>query len=776
MSTRFLTILFLQFFAMSMSAQRTLLDDDWEFRLDGESWQRTDIPHDWSIEGQFSKEAPAGNDGGYLPTGLGWYRKELSPINAQHARLLFDGVYMNAEVRLNGTLLGGHPYGFVPFSTIDLVPYLSRTDKNIIEVRVDNSQQKNCRWYTGSGIYRHVWLEEYDDIHLTTDGIGITTDSISDGHATIHARIEVCNESHKTEEVCVRMNIGEQQCSTSIPIKAGEKELFPLTLTLLHPRLWSPDTPNLYQARIEVLAKDKVTDSYTESFGVRSFSYSAEDGFRLNGQPILINGACLHHDNGPLGAAAFDAAEVHRVRLMKEAGFNLLRTSHNPPSKAFLDACDSIGMMVIDEAFDGWRDEKNRHDYHELFADWAITDIQTMIRRDRNHPGIIAWSIGNEIIERKKPQAVKDAHMLAKAVHDIDPTRPVTQALAAWDPDWEIYDPLAAEHDIVGYNYMIHKHETDHQRVPSRIIWQTESYPRDAFQNWNITHDNNYVIGDIVWTGLDYIGESGIGRYYYEGQTPGEHYQHDQWPYHGAYCGDVDITGLRKPVSYYRDMLWNNNPQLYMAVREPDGYYGKIKETLWSVWPTWESWNWEGWEGKGIDVEVSSRYPKVRLYLNEKLIGEQQVSRDTKFQAIFHIPYQTGTLKAEGIDEQGSVRESKILHTAGKPVGIRIIPDRTTLKADNQDLSFITIEVIDKDGNTCPNADNLLQVGIKGDATLAAFCNADWRDLGSVRDNEHKAWKGRAQAIVRSGKKHGKATITVSSPTLRCRSIKIQTR
>lgn len=758
--------------AFDLFAQRTLLDDEWQFRLDGETeWRSIDLPHDWSVEGDFDREAPAGNDGGYLPTGRGEYRKLLNcDGKAKHLRLHFEGVYMNAEVRVNGIRVGGHPYGYVPFVTTDIVPYLRRGRKNTIEVTVDNSQQKNCRWYSGSGIYRHVWLEAYGDIALLPHGISIATIEADSRQATVETQVELQNHSSQARKVSVDQVISDlaDSPSTCIVLEAGEQRTVTLRQHIPNPRLWSPEHPELYRAAIRITAEGEVTETHLRSFGIRTLSYSATDGFRLNGHPMLVNGACLHHDNGPLGAAAFDAAEIHRVRLMKEAGFNTLRTSHNPPSEAFLSACDSLGMMVIDEAFDGWREAKNAHDYHLLFERWAVEDVQTMVHRDRLHPSVIAWSIGNEIIERKSPQAVRDARRLAEAIREIDPSRPITQALAAWDSDWEIYDSLAAEHDIVGYNYMLHKHAGDHERVPERVIWQTESYPRDAFANWATVADHPYVIGDIVWTGLDYIGESGIGRYFYEGQTPGEHYQRDQWPYHGAYCGDVDITGWRKPISHYRSMLWHTDgEQLYMAVREPDGYHGRIRETQWSVWPTWESWQWPGWEGKPIEVEVISRHPAVRLYLNDSLVGEQSTHRDTQFKAVFSVPYQPGTLKAVALDADRHILDTFLLSTPSQPAALRIVADRTSLRADGRDLAFLVIEVVDAHGHPCPNAANRLTVSVRGSASLEALCNADWRELDTMRDAVHPAWKGRALAVVRAGRKRGKARITVEAEGLR---------
>ena len=364
---------------------------------------------------------------------------------------------------------------------------------------------------------------------------------------------------------------------------------------------------------------------------------------------------------------------------MKDAGFNLIRTSHNPTTRAFLDACDSIGMLVIGEAFDGWRTAKKPYDYSTLIDSCYREDIRAMVERDRNHPSIICWSIGNEVIERKDIRVVHTAKMLKQAVLDYDATRPVTEALCAWDRDWEIYDPHFDVLDIGGYNYMIFKHASDHQRNPKRVMWQTESYPRDAFRNWKVVSDYPYVIGDIVWTGLDYLGESGIGRNYYDGETPGESWREGGVPeWHGAYCGDVDITGWRKPISHYREMLWKDSKDLYMAVKEPDGYRGKINMTSWSVWPTWESWNWQGWEGKPVEVEVYTKAPEVTLYLNDKQIGKKSVDISTEFKAVFSVPYQAGTLRAE------AGGKSVTLSTAGEPAKLRLTADRPALKAESR--------------------------------------------------------------------------------------------
>ena len=725
--------------------RKQLFDADWQFSKDSTTWRTVNLPHDWSIEGDFDKDAPAGHDGAYLPTGKGWYRKEFRIKNLElrdkTLRLYFEGVYMNAEVYVNGQKAGGHPYGYSSFF-VDITPY-AKIGQNEVEVRVDNSQQKNCRWYSGSGIYRHVWLLTTGKRYIDEWSVNVATPDIH----TVEIKAEVVMED-------------------------GTRKPIEKTIHVENPHLWSPEDPYLYHTTIEAEG-----DVVPVTYGIRTIEYSSKKGLLLNGKPIVLNGGCVHHDNGILGACAFDAAEYRRVRLLKKAGFNAIRTSHNPPSETFLRACDELGLLVIDEAFDGWREKKNDFDYSTLIDQWWQEDIKAMVLRDRNHPSVFCWSTGNEVIERKKIEVVKTAHNLNTLCRQLDPQkRPVTSALCAWDPEWDIYDPLAAEHDIVGYNYMIHKSQSDHERVPSRVMVQTESYPRDAWQNYRKVMDEPWVIGDFVWTAIDYLGESGIGRWYYEGEPAKEPWEAPMFPNHAAYCGDIDLIGQRKPISHYRSMLWNGltpNPSpkgegsIYMAVKEPDGYYGKINTTMWSVWPTYESWTWPGHEGKNIEVEVYSREPKVRLYLNDQLIGEKETS---ECKAVFTLPYQPGTLRAMAGGESVS------LQTAGEATAIRLSVSTSLhnregkgvgLQADGQDLAFITVELTDADGTVNLLANNELTASVSGSATLIGFGNADIKDCDRYTDSTHKAWKGRALLVVRSTGKKGRATITLQGKGLK---------
>lgn len=767
--------------SLLVSGENVRFNDGWKFRpgddysakdddFNDNGWLKLSLPHDWSINMPFDKNAPAGNDGGYLPAGTGWYRKafNVSPESIGKKRqLYFEGAYMNTDVYVNGHLAGNNPYGYSSFF-VDLTPY-QKPGENTIAVRVDNSKQKNCRWHSGSGIFRNVWLKETGDTHIDNWGVQITTPALD----TAVVKTAVVNESDRDKTVIVNTTIDGVTKSTEIKLKAGEKSMAEQKFTLPGAKSWSPDSPNLYTAHIAVTEDGKEIDSAAETFGFRTIEWSSAKGFKLNGEHILLNGCCVHHDNGILGAAAYDRAERKRVEQLKEAGFNAVRTSHNIPSETFLKACDELGLLVIDEAFDGWRDAKNDFDYHTLFDDNWLKDIDVMVKRDFNHPSIICWSIGNEVIERDKIEVVTTAKKLADRCRELDPTRPVTSALANWGKVWVTYDPLAAQHDIVGYNYMIHESESDHQRVPERVMWQTESYPNDSWSNYRKVKDHPYIIGDFVWTGMDYIGESGIGRWYYEGDVPGEHYHRPLYPWHASYCGDIDLTGLRKPISHYRSMLWNEDGEhLYIAVKEPNNYKGEIKTTLWGTWPTFESWNWPGHEGKDIEVEVYSHYPTVRLYLDGSLIGEKKTK---EMKAVFTLPYREGTLMAEGINDD-KVMETKTLKTAGKVAGIRLMPDRTNLKADDSDLSYIVIEIIDSEGNVVPVADNRLTVEVSGNATLQALGNADIKDNDPYFDGSHHAWKGRALAVVRSNGRKGASTVKVSSPGLKTKTIRLTSK
>ncbi|MBN1952696.1 MAG: DUF4982 domain-containing protein [Bacteroidales bacterium] len=772
--------------------RKQLFDSGWKFQLgdfpeaptadfNDSSWRSLDLPHDWSIEGSVDKKNPTGNDGGYFPAGEGWYRKTFtvpSEWKDKEVSVYFEGVYTNSEVFINGTSLGMRPYGYSSFAC-KLTPYLEFGKENLMAVHVDNSMQNNSRWYTGSGIYRHVWLLVTDQVHIKHWGIGISTPEISPKEAFVEIKTTLVNSTNTKQNLKLLTNIldpkGAKLKSDSKPVSlapGAETEVIQ-NIRVQGPAMWTPDSPDLYKANVQVIRDKVVIDQTEQTFGIRSIEFSSEKGFLLNGKPFLLNGGCVHHDNGILGAAAYDRAEERRVELLKSAGFNAMRTSHNPPSEAFLNACDRLGLLVMDEAFDGWKENKKPYDYANHFEEWAERDLQDMVLRDRNHPSIIMWSIGNEVLERKSPEAVEITKMLRDAIRQIDTTRPVTSAMTTWDEEWEIFDPMMAAHDVCGYNYQLSRAPSDHERVPSRIIVNTESYPANAFNIWKLVSEKSYIIGDFVWTAIDYLGEAGIGAYYYPGEDADEHWQSDRFPWHGAYCGDIDLTGWRKPISHYRSMLYDGPEKLYLAVREPNPGNGTIALTAWSVWPTHESWTWPGYEGKDIQVEVCSKYPRVRLYLNDSLIGEKATGKDEQFKALFTLPYTPGELKAAGM-ENGEVQETTILQTAGVAAAIKLTADRREIRANGQDLSFITLEITDQDGKLVPYADNVLEFEIAGPGVIAGLGNANLKDSESYVGTTCRAWQGRALMVIKSTKSTGQVVVNIKSEGLKDARISIR--
>jgi beta-galactosidase len=764
---------------------RILFDEGWKFSLDDHkaaeavgfddrSWRCVELPHDWGIEGARRRQYPSKGGGGYFPAGIGWYRKTFvppSPWKDKEVLLYFEGVYMNATVFVNGRRVGHHPYGYSTFY-YNISSFLDPGHPNVIAVRVDNSAQPNCRWYSGSGIYRHVRVIVKDPVHIDPWGIFVETPEVSANQATVKVRTLLKNEGRTDENVVLSAVIMDKRDKVvasgrvNVTLDAKQEKELTQVMAVPDPLLWSVDSPDLYHVRMSVVQKGRVRDREVRAFGIRTIRFTTDHGFQLNGRSIKLYGGCVHHDNGCLGAAAFDRAEERKAGLLKAAGFNAVRTSHNPPSPAFLDACDRLGLLVVDEAFDGWRMAKTSYDYSRYFDSCWRMDLGSMVLRDRNHPCVILWSIGNEVVERRTPGAVQTAKALVSLVRRIDPTRPVTSAVVAWGSDWANFDSLFAVHDVAGYNYALSHAPSDHERVPGRLIIQTESYPRDAFANWDLVRSHSYILGDFVWTAMDYLGESGIGRNVYPGEAPGEHWEGDLFPWHGSYCGDIDLTGQRKPVSYYRSMLNSEVSSIYMAVREPEPDTGKIGETLWSVTPASESWTWPGREGKDMQVEVYSKHPRVRLYVNGRLAGEQPCTVREAYKAVFHLLYVPGTLKAVGVDGDQETDQA-VLRTAGAPYAIRLHADRTALKADGQDLSFVDIEVTDESGERQPNADNRVVCTIDGPATIAGIANADMEDTDSYAGHTRKTWHGRALVVLRTTHKTGRITLTVTSAGLK---------
>ena len=656
-------------FSQSIEKGTNLFDSDWRFHLGGalsaekptfddSKWRAIDLPHDWSIENLSGTDSPFNPDaisqvnGGFTTGGTGWYRKSFVLSEGQSAKRIviqFDGVYMNPEIWINGVSLGSHPYGYTSF-WYDITEHIKFGKLNVLAVKVRN-EGENSRWYSGSGIYRHVWLKVLEPVHVAQWGTTITTPEINAGSAKINIKTKVNNQSDSALKVKVITRIlnakGEESGKTESSQTIEKKGLseFVQDVVVSKPGLWSVDSPELYTAINEVYADDQLVDRVETKFGIRSILFDVVNGFLLNGKSVKLKGGCFHHDNGPLGSRSYDRAEERRVELLKASGFNAIRCSHNPPSPAFLDACDRLGMLVIDEAFDMWSDGKNTSDYHLWFEKWWQRDIESMISRDINHPSIILWSIGNEIPGMDSPEVAKTAQLLADFVRKSDPSRKVIAAVNGLNP---AKDPFFATLDIAGYNYGSggdHQKndifEIDHNRVPSRIMVQTESYPLEAFKSWMDVTDHPWLFGDFVWTAFDYIGEASIGwRGYFQEQR--------FYPWNLAFCGDLDICGWKRPQSFYRDALWMTN-QLSLFVKPPKPSFEENPDRQsWSKWHWLDAvadWNWKGHENKPLEVSVYSSCEEVELFLNNKSLGRKKTNRSTEFKAIWEVPYQAGELK-----------------------------------------------------------------------------------------------------------------------------------
>lgn len=755
------------------------------------AWKTVDLPHDFSMEiiadsakaahiGPFTKASEGGPSTGEVKGGTGWYRKHFTfdkSFNKKQVTLCFDGVYMLASVWVNGKKAGDHFYGYTPFS-FDITQLLNQSGDNIIAVEVKNPG-KNSRWYSGSGIYRHVWLTVTNPLHIAENGVFITTNMPTKDTADIHLSVSVKNGGSSAIDAKVVTTIKnangktvdekESELKTSSGNTASVEQLLKIT----SPDLWSLESPSLYTATVQVVSNSNVADSIDVRFGVRTISFSAENGFLLNGESVKMKGGCMHHDNGLLGSATFDRAEERRIEVMKANGFNAIRTSHNPPSKQFLEACDRLGMLVIDEAFDMWEHPKNPSDYSKFFKTNWKSDLESMILRDRNHPSVIFWSIGNEVYERADTSGVRIARQLASAVKSLDNTRPVTQAVCGfWDHPgmkWAATEPAFASLDVGGYNYQWMEYENDHKKFPSRIMMGTESFPIEAFENWQQVKKNSWVIGDFVWTGMDYLGESGIGHVFFD-----KHEFSMPWPWYDSWCGDIDITGQKKAQSYYRDVVWKRS-NLEMAVHSPVPAGKKEGVSGWG-WPDeYQSWTWPGNEGKKLQVSVYSTCQEVRLELNGKVIGQKPVSDKTKLTARFDVPYAAGELKTTGLTD-GKEVATKIFRTAGAPASIKMIADRNEIKANRNDLAYVTLEVLDKDGNLVPNADVKVKLSVSGDGELLASGNAAPNDMESFRNPLVKVYNGRCLAILRPFAAAGKIRLNAEADGLPGAMVEIVTK
>jgi len=701
---------------------------------------------------------------GYFVGGTGWYRKHFTLVPAdadKNVTICFDGVYMNADIWLNDRHLGNHPYGYTSF-VYNLTPYLKPAgQENVLVVQVKNTG-RNSRWYSGSGIYRHVWLAVADPVNIPFWGVHVTTSNVSKTSATVNVATTIENNCDADVAIRLRTRLVDPDGKdleikdSDVQLSAGDKQEFTQVFSVNNPVLWSPDNPALYSARIELVGDQGILDRSETTLGIRTLRFTVEKGFELNGEVVKLKGGCMHHDNGLLGAAAIDRAEERRVQLMKEYGFNAIRTSHNPPSPAFLDACDRFGILVMDEAFDCWEEGKNQDDYGRYFNKWWQRDLESMILRDRNHPCIIMWSIGNEVPQRGEERGFVIAEQLRNEVHRLDPTRPVTEAICElWDGrPWSAVQKMFTFLDVGGYNYQWRQYGPDHDKFPERIMVGTESFPGEAFENWQAVIDNPYVIGDFVWTSWDYLGETGIGNAVLDNEPSA-----NSLPWFNAWCGDVDICGFKKPQMLYKDVLWNNS-KLEMAVHTPIPE-GKREIVSYWGWPDeLQSWNWNGHEGHIMDVRVFSYYPVVRLELNGKVIAEQTIHEDSKLTAHFKVPYEPGILRAIALDN-GTEAAVKELKTTGMPAKIKLAADRTGIKADRNDLSYVKIEITDDQGNLIPDAAVPVTLTVSGAGEIAGSGNACPYDVESFNASVCKTFHGQALVILRPLRNREAGTMTL---------------
>ncbi len=742
-------------------------------------WRALNLPHDWSIEGSFSKDNPSTTEGGALPTGIGWYRKTFKvdsiPQNQKYY-IDFDGVFCNSEVWLNGHYLGKRPFGYITFR-YDMTPYLNFGDKeNVMAVRVDNDAQPASRWYTGSGIYRNVWLVTTNQIHVDHWGTYITTPNVSEESATVNLEVKIKNNQNTAQQLKVKTELYDQNnqvVAQDEKVVSCKDSLCTLVydFSVNQPMLWSIENPYMYTAVTSVYNDKELLDQYETPFGIRYFEFDSAKGFFLNGQALKIHGVNQHHDLGALGAAVNTRAMERQLEILKGMGCNAIRMAHNPPAAELLDLCDQMGFLVIDESFDEWAKTKAKKGYHLYWDEWHVRDLQDMVLRDRNHPSIIAWSIGNEIREQFDTTGISITKELAGIVKELDKTRPVTSALTEQDPEKNnIYKSGAL--DLISFNYK-HKEYLDfpknypgqkmiasenmsalstrgHYDMPSDSmrIWPSaynvplvganDDYTVSAYDHvyaywgathedtWNVVKNNDFISGMFIWSGFDYLGEP----------IP------YPWPARSSYLGIIDLAGFPKDVYYLYQSEWTDKTMLH-------------------IFP---HWNWE----KGQDIDVWAYYnnaDEVELFLNGKSLGTGK-KEEGKFHVMWRVKFEPGTIKAVSRKE-GQVVLEKEIHTAGEPYKFELIADRNVINANGTDLSFITVKIVDKDGNMIPDADNLVHFDVEGNGFIAGVDNGYQASLEPFKANYRKAFNGMCLLIVQATEKAGEIKITATADGLK---------
>ena len=800
-----LTLILLIIVQLNISAQNklneTLFNYDWKFclgnieggekpELNDNTWRHIDLPHDWSIEdlnipdttngrmisGPFDSNAESGKHSGFTVGGTGWYRKHFKLSSLDTGKIVyinFDGIYMNYDVWINGHHIGNQPYGYTA-NWYNLTPYIHYGEKgNIIAVRVKN-EGVNSRWYSGSGIYRNVTLSIVDKIHVSPWGLFVQTPKVDSSQAEILVEANILNRTDINKDVDILFEIyhskseivASKKISTQIHHQVPSNTKARLTID--KPELWSPDSPELYRIVCIIKLGNTVLDEHETTFGIRTIEFDPENGMFLNGKNIKLKGGALHANNGPLGACAYYRAEERRVELMKNLGFNAIRCAHNPPSKVFLDACDRLGMLVIDETFDVWQNGWLPDDYHKYFNEWWKHDVRNMILRDRNHPSVFTWSMRNQVREAKDSNAIVTGKEIAGFIRLLDPSRPVMANVSMMEdhfdgnPElWKLRDPFFEILDICGYSYQSAQFTGVHKRLPDRIQFSSEIDPLNCFKNWMRVLDNDFVIGNFTWTAMDFMGEVALGW-----RRPFRMSSSELFPWTNSFSGDIDICAFRKPRSYYRDILFERGSKLSLFVKPPVPSFENNQHSRWGWEDVKSSWTWPGHEGDSLQVVAYSACDSISLFLNGKMLGTKATSRSTEFKAYWNVPCEEGELQAIGY-VNGKEDTSTKLQTTSKPYSIRLTADRDKIKADKQDLSFITVEITDKNNHVIPYADNMVYFDIKGEGTLAGVGNGNPVSLESFQQPYRKAYEGKCLLIVKSTGKTGEISVLARSKGLK---------
>jgi beta-galactosidase len=760
-------------------------DDGWKFHLgdvtgaqattfDDSSWTALSVPHDWSISLPFTQNSPAGAGGGYLNGGTGWYRKTFTlpaSSSGQKVFVQFDGVYMDSTVYLNGTQVGARPYGFSSFEC-DLTASAKFGASNVLAVRVNN-QQPSSRWYSGSGIYRHTWLKTVSPVRVAYTGTAVTTPQVSAASATVNIAVTIQNDGTSAQSVTVSSAVGDATgtevgaaSSPATSVAAGKTATVTQTVTVANPKLWSIGSPTVYTAITTVSVGGAVADTYTTPFGIRSFAFDAKTGFSLNGAAVKLNGTCNHHDLGALGAAVNTRAIEKRLQQLKSMGVNALRTSHNPPAPEFLDIADRLGFLVMDEAFDCWDQAKNRYDYGRFFSQWSAIDIGDMVARDRNHPSVIIWSIGNEIQDSNNSDVAK---ALIAAVKAKDATRVVGQAFLEASPGAAV----APMEDVVGLNYAPYSYDSLHSSNPtwkffasesssavrSRGVYKTPvtsniltssdnqcssydnsvvSWGTSAEGSWSSVNTRAFIAGEFIWTGFDYIGEP----------TP------YNWPSKSSYFGAIDTAGFPKDVFYFYQSKWNaaGPPMVHIAPTD---------------WTNWTA-------GQSVTVFVYTNADSVELFLNGTSQGTKTMNASTAHLQ-WSVPFATGTLQAKAT-KGGTVVATDTVKTAGAATKLSLTADRTSIAADGRDLAYVEVDITDAQGVGVPRANDSIAVAVTGPGTLVGLDAGDATNHDPYKGTTHAAFNGKLMAIIQSTTAPGTVTVTATSGALTSGAISVATQ